>query len=662
MKNINNINNDKTYKFQGTRVSKGLVSIPETLISTVLYSQSLSYMERLFYLLVSILSSINKNKHKIEGIALSASIWAKKLGCSKSQIFKMQNNLEQRGYLIITRCKNDNMQNYRNLLSPNLPNDVFQKLCNLQSKSNLCDEDLIYNPSQESKISFLEKTKLFIRVDYELIRNLLANTNLTYFSKILFLDIYNQCYKYHTITNKSYTCITSISEMTIKYNCNNSKIYRSLQSLNQEALITKTNFFTKSENRFASRNDKSLWEISITSLLNVDKYSNRENVIYNNKNIIYHQPIQNLQIMNSDVDNYSKNNTVNKSFASYDPSSAKFTPLIYKNYNKNNIRSNTENLDCENSFFNTVPSYEIQNPKNKNINRIPKFIESKDCLTFLPLKDSVINKISNSTNKTTEEIIEFSRYVLYKYSNLKFYSDKHFCSYMIKALHNSTGYNAEIKGTELDNTVVQKINKNSGRNFTLNAANNILSKLKSKKPLLKFHSENSFLVYMTKVFKNEKYDEHYLDIETEEKFLNKVEKNHQIGQKAIFKKRIAAVLQRNTSYEVLTKCCLENAFIKDGKFIIPVNKGEVLCIEEYEIRILLNEINSILVQKVQNIILQESKKTYVKIFPGANYENIKKEKQYLQFSQTPFEQTKYHESSFADLDEFIYDGLDNRFY
>lgn len=88
----------------------------------------LTSLERLYYLLATHLSLINYNNHGSRNYALSAKSWAKLLNCSKSKIFILQQNLVEKGYFTITKNQTTKIQDKRNLITPILPNSVFERL------------------------------------------------------------------------------------------------------------------------------------------------------------------------------------------------------------------------------------------------------------------------------------------------------------------------------------------------------------------------------------------------------------------------------------------------------------------------------------------------------------------------------------------------------
>jgi hypothetical protein len=149
-----------------TRVNKNdsYVSLPGCVITHILQNQDLSNLEKIFYLIADSLALINFHCNKQRAIALAADSWAKKLNCSRSQIFTMQKNLAAKGYFILYKDKNSYGQNNRNLIYPTLPDHVFELLRTSPDRTG--EEHLPYVDTNESKREYLDRSKLFISISY----------------------------------------------------------------------------------------------------------------------------------------------------------------------------------------------------------------------------------------------------------------------------------------------------------------------------------------------------------------------------------------------------------------------------------------------------------------------------------------------------------------
>jgi uncharacterized membrane protein len=77
---------------------------------------------------------INHSQGKQRSSALSATKWANKLNCSAAKIFTLQKNLEDKGYFSIYRDFNKNGKNKRNVITPTLPDAIFNLLANTPNR------------------------------------------------------------------------------------------------------------------------------------------------------------------------------------------------------------------------------------------------------------------------------------------------------------------------------------------------------------------------------------------------------------------------------------------------------------------------------------------------------------------------------------------------
>ena len=175
--------------------STAYITISGCVLDHIVITSALSNLEKLFYILVNALSIINLQNSKQRSIALSAESWATRLDCSKSQVFLLQKSLESKGYFIISKDKNRHNQNKRNLICPTLPDSVFKELC--KHPDRVGQGHLNFPPISESKLQYLDRTKLFIMLGYQVLKDISACEYLTPFHKLVWLDFYSRCYKTH---------------------------------------------------------------------------------------------------------------------------------------------------------------------------------------------------------------------------------------------------------------------------------------------------------------------------------------------------------------------------------------------------------------------------------------------------------------------------------
>ena len=275
----------KIPEFQANE-SNAFTPIPGCMLEHIILTSKLSALEKLFYILVNSLSLINLNRGKQRAIALSAESWAKRLNCSKSLIFTMQKNLASKGYFIISKDKNKQGQNKRNLICPALPDNVFKYLSET-SDNRVGEEELLYSPTHESKMQYLDRTKLFIIIGYQLLKDIAACEYLTPFYKLVWIDFYTTCYKARIVKSGSlfnihgsvgFSFITSYQELQNKYFCNKSTISKTLINLEELGLIKREHFYTKKECGYQERQDGSLWKISLPLIENILSVNNLNSV------------------------------------------------------------------------------------------------------------------------------------------------------------------------------------------------------------------------------------------------------------------------------------------------------------------------------------------------------------------------------------------------
>ena len=199
---LSTISRTKGYKLlTQPNKSTSYVTLSGCVLDHIVTTSALSSVEKLYYILVNSLSIINSQNNKQRSIALSAESWAKRLNCSKSQVFILQRSLSDKGYFIVSKDKNRYGQDKRNLICPTLPDSVFGELCN--SNDRVGNEHLSFSAISESKLQYLDRTKLFIMLGYQILKDISACEYLTPFHKLVWLDFYSRCYKTHMANSGS---------------------------------------------------------------------------------------------------------------------------------------------------------------------------------------------------------------------------------------------------------------------------------------------------------------------------------------------------------------------------------------------------------------------------------------------------------------------------
>lgn len=298
--------------------NKPYTPITTCVLQHILTTTHLCDLEKLYYMLADSLSLINYSKGKQRSITLSARQWAEKLNCSIAEIFAMQQSLEQKGYFEIYRSKSKDGKNKKNTITPTLPDSVFNSLANTPNRFNIgaysTDISLYSNftsaaylPNLEDKIAYLDRTKMFIKLNYDLLLLITSSNYLTKYAKVLWLDFYAIGYRYYlkhrdcdnnTTNNKqyyaknteelnemlmytsdniktddyvnyvappnSYSLTITYKELQDKYSCSKSVISKTLKELETKGFITRKRFFVKNDDEDSNLHDKSVWRITVT--------------------------------------------------------------------------------------------------------------------------------------------------------------------------------------------------------------------------------------------------------------------------------------------------------------------------------------------------------------------------------------------------------------
>ena len=209
--NFHDHTNSNLIKFPSLTETKSYTPITGCVLEHVLTTTNLTSCEKLYYLLADSLSLIRKNKGESRSCALRSEDWAEYLGCSRSLVFAMQQSLVQKGYFIINKDFDAIGRNKRNLITPTLPTSVFNHL-NEKFPDRVGDHNP-YNPLRECKRSYLDRTKLFIKLNYDLLKIITSHEYLTHKQKTLWLGFYNRCYKHYMLLAKEDFALGSVKEI-----------------------------------------------------------------------------------------------------------------------------------------------------------------------------------------------------------------------------------------------------------------------------------------------------------------------------------------------------------------------------------------------------------------------------------------------------------------
>ncbi len=535
--------------------NKSYIAMNGCVLDSIITNREFSNNEKLYYILADSLALINANSGKERSIALSSDGWADRLDCTRSQIFSMQKSLEEKGFFIIHKDRNNIGQNKRNIIIPTLPQEIFNNLC--QSSQNIGDERVggftIYDPNIEYMRSYLDRTKLFIKINYDLLSGIIAHDCLSSFQKIIWLDFYIKSYKRHIFSrnenynidiiyssfhnfnnNVDFSFINSQIELANRYSCTKKHISKSINILKDLNFINYEQFYIKHQDRNNDndRQDKSLYKISIS--LPLDFWFGLENVKNRSKVGSRSTNVNNIDISEegneinrvgslyfNDDDDFDENKNeahlfkepiirgLNDSGVFYDPPFSKIRPLLNKDL-KLNIKILDQDLIKKSKIL-----------KNKNEAR-----NSKNLMGYLPFTNSDLEFLKEESGYSIDFINELSKKLALEYSDRNFYSKEIVMKYLLIALKHERreikkegkfklsveaegGSKLKLKTKFLDEFIPfnENILKEISRKIDFKYSNHFIIKLAKhmnhKYPDLKFKSEKSLINYMVKSLDNE---------------------------------------------------------------------------------------------------------------------------------------------------------------
>ena len=508
--------------------SKSYVPFNDPLLSHILFCTQLSDLEKLLYLTSYSLGYINLSNIDHRQVAMSGKKLGEIICCSKSQVLTTQKSLSDKGYLTVMRQKNKFGQNNRNLLSPTLPNEVFSRLSITPNKKGVY---LPFDSKEETPLSYLERTKQYIPLNYQIFRIVASNINLTSKQKVLWIGFFIQAYKNFTLNkDDSINCLSFTSsylELASKLGCSVKTISDVINVLVKERFLQKQKFYVKNGSELQDRCDKSLWSITISL---PEEYRQKIKAIENRKG--YVKKIKNPCTLEADRVN-NRESTPNS-----DPDYPQFRPHINKDFKLNKDRS-SERAD----FF----KIEKEEEKKEQINIK---IQIKEAVTQKVTKNQVQSKMSESISSSAPEK-----------SACKPYKSQR------KSL-------SELEPITEEEAIVLK--NSSGRDFSCNYMNKLIQRLAKLFPGHGFYTRKLFLSYMSKTLSLElrettkannadftfKANEKVI---AQEKYLEEIETNYDTSTQAQLKKKIAGRFDGPLAYQILTSCDFQGA--------IAINKG-----------------------------------------------------------------------------------------
>ena len=297
--NLNDYTTLNLTTFHSLTETKSYTPITGCVLEHVLTTTKLTSCEKLYYLLADSLSIISKNKGYGRYCALPSEDWAEYLGCSRSLVFTMQRSLVKKGYFIINKDFDEIGRNNRNLISPTLPTSVFNHLN--EKFLDRAGDYTPYNRFVECKRSYLDRTKLFIKLNYDLLKIISSNEYTNSRQKVMWLGFYTSCYKNYMLQGRKYfnlgkysynddssfSFITSYKELADLYSCNTKHISKYIRALEKLGFIKTQNIYIRKrygdgDCRAQERQDKSLWKITLSlpdeCIAELEKVKDRSNL------------------------------------------------------------------------------------------------------------------------------------------------------------------------------------------------------------------------------------------------------------------------------------------------------------------------------------------------------------------------------------------------
>ena len=255
--NFNDYSDLNLATFHSITETKSYTPITGCVLEHIITTPNLTSCEKLYYLLADSLALISKNKGYGRHCALPSEDWAEYLGCSRSSVFTMQKSLVKKGYFIINKDFDEIGRNNRNLITPTLPTSVFNQL-NERFPGRVGDH-ASYNPLTECKRAYLDRTKLFIKLNYNLLKLISSNEYTNPRQKVMWLGFYTRCYKNYMLLAKegfrvskynynddsSFSCTSSYKELADLYSCNTKYISKSIRSLEKLGFIKTQNIYIR---------------------------------------------------------------------------------------------------------------------------------------------------------------------------------------------------------------------------------------------------------------------------------------------------------------------------------------------------------------------------------------------------------------------------------
>ncbi len=240
---------------------KAYIPVLSCIINLTSKVGDLNNPERLFYLLATMYAKLNYSINFKRTTEKSGKEWGRLLNRSEQHVFQMQKNLERLGYFIILREKDEDNQNEKNIITPTLPDKVFEELMKEPNRANVTQATCYYEG--EYKLSYLDDSKMFIKLNLPMFLMVLENNSLSSLQKLIWVYFFYRSYISYNDQNGNgiRNFITNYQEISAMFSCSESTVSIAINKLYKEGFITKKQFRLKDQTKFGRRKKKSCWEI-----------------------------------------------------------------------------------------------------------------------------------------------------------------------------------------------------------------------------------------------------------------------------------------------------------------------------------------------------------------------------------------------------------------
>ncbi|ALN41907.1 hypothetical protein ASQ44_07455 (plasmid) [Rickettsia rhipicephali] len=633
------------------------VNIIPCLFEAILNDSSYKLLPRDILFFVQILalysSALSKNQKSIiyssEKLAKLLGYKAKEKSNMRSSVLRIIKRLEAIGLLIVIRSKNTKGADEVNELIPILPNSLYEKIKYASSNFNVDSRRL----AGESNIQHILRTKLFTPIDLEFMKSLFDDVNMSNTHKLFHLNCIITAYKNYQTTGKLSFTATS-KELISKNNISKRSLFNIFKYIKQQD----SNFCLKVEHKYTrtddidcNRYDKSIFVISIDPLvypishtqqsqeeensnISYDELQSTDSVFfpdtyegiktgvqkkqpssakktaYNNKDIIIKNKYsRDIDYIDANFENSSVSNSSNISKLKENYKEEFFEDKLSLSSSKSYNNSTFFNGSFKNYTRNSTDSTVSQQDFLEKLNLIGK----QECTETPNLKQSCSNTNSKSASGVINDVSEKEKWVI-KSAVQKLNP----CT---TSTHKNTELHKELRHFyPLSSNDVDTLNFRTGREFSVNFANQLLLKLYIKYPEKRFKNKFTFISYMVQILANEKHQGPLVnhtsfrfscninaeekDMLENERYLSEIENSLDTSRAMQVKKKIAGRFSTNVACSILQQ--VEFKINHDNSFVTALIPSSI-TLSERQIEILSEQleavygINGYYVQEVEDV-------------------------------------------------------------